>query len=94
MNADRELDTRLRQLGGETDYSMPDGFMSSVWERVGQLGSKRQLRHRTALFAGLIIVGFGTGIGTRQLPAVSDETTYSVAAYADLSPSSLLHVGK
>ncbi len=94
METNGRLDTLLDGIGGDAPNGMPDDFMGAVWEKAGYLAARRDRRKRSALFAVVAVVGFGTGVGTVQVPADADHTEFVLSDGAGLSPASLLHVSR
>jgi hypothetical protein len=92
------LDEALASLSGQGFAPAPEDFMDGVWQRAGQLGEIAERRRRTALFAGLFIIGLGAGVGTTGIPygygAPQHGAVYDFAASEQLSPAALLHVGR
>lgn len=98
MRDDQYLDGALCSLASQAQSEMPADFMDGVWQRAGQLGEIADQRRRLALFAGLLVVGLGAGVGTNELPypygATTQQTGGSFMAGEQLSPAALLHVGR
>ncbi len=88
------LEPLLAALAREAVPDMPEGFMESVWERIGDMAAKRKRKMRMALFLGLFAVGLGAGATTSHAPVYAQNPTYSLAHAARLSPAALLHVDR
>lgn len=94
MTTEGRLTAMLNMVENDQPGPLPDDFMQSVWERAGVLRAQRDRWKQTALVAGLVAVGLGTGIGTVQMPVQAKEPTYLLAQEAHLSPAALLHFSR
>jgi hypothetical protein len=89
---EQQLEPIFDALAREPVGDVSGDFMEGVWERVGDIGARRERTLRSALFAGLFAVGLGAGAITVQAPAYAQEPTYPLFSDARLSPAALLHV--
>jgi len=90
MDDNSQLDGALSSLA--IIAAEPEGLFDGVWQRVGQIQERIERRHKLALFAGLFVVGLGSGFGVAQDPAAANPAPYQLIAADQLSPSALLHV--
>lgn len=90
----QQLEPILDALARDVAPSVPGGFMEGVWERVGDIGARRDRTMRSMLFAGLFAVGLGAGALTVQAPVYAQDSAYPLFSDARLSPAALLHVGR
>ena len=90
----QRLDPVLEALGHDAPVGIRDDFMEGVWERVGDIGARRERTLQTIVFAGLLVVGLGAGALTVQTPVYAKDTRYTLIDEARLSPADLLHVSR
>lgn len=98
MDKSQTLDAMLGALALQEPCDVPPDFMDGVWLRAGQLGEVVARRRRTALFAGLFVIGLGAGVGIGEWPSGSGigrpGMGEDLIVGERLSPAALLHVGR